>query len=211
MTQPPDEWVTVGQPHRANLKVQRSEFIGIALPCRSEDEFQSQLQGVIREFFDATHHCWAVRLFAGGDERVRSSDAGEPNGTAGRPIASAIEGSSLSDTGVVVVRYYGGVKLGTGGLGRAYRDAAQLVLAEVERVTKYVYADVELEAPFSRVSVIYRMIDPPHVILESEEYGEVNRFRFSVRRGRLESFTQAATLERLSWRCVDRDSDAELL
>lgn len=195
-----DEWVTIRQAHRATVKVQRSEFIGVAFPCVEEEEFQERLRELTGEFFDATHHCWALRLFAGGEQRMRSSDAGEPCGSAGKPIASAIESAGLSDVGVVVIRYYGGVKLGTGGLGRAYREAAQLALAGSASQTRYLYDEVALEVPFPRLSLVYRMIDPPHVLLEGEEYGETNVFRFRVRRSRVETFIETADQERLTRR-----------
>ena len=103
---------------------------------------------------------------------------------------NAITGSTLSDVGVVVVRYYGGVKLGTGGLARAYRDAAQAVLTEVKRETRYVYDEVRVEAPFSRINVLYRLVDPPGVLLSGEEFGERNVFTFRVRRSEADAFRE---------------------
>ena len=206
MSQGSDEWVTIRKPARASLKVQRSEFIGAAFPCGSEEEFQAVLQELTREYFDATHHCWAFRLFAEGELRGRSSDAGEPAGSAGKPIASAIESAGLSDVGVVVIRYYGGVKLGTGGLGRAYREAAQLALADAEREVRHLYEEIAVEVPFPRVSVVYRMIDPPHVLLDAEEYGETNVFRFRVRRSYAARFLDALEQERLTRRFATGDS-----
>jgi len=92
---------------------------------------------VEKRHFDATHHCWAFRLF---DGRARSSDAGEPSGTAGKPIAMAIEGAGLHDVAVIVVRWVGGIKLGTGGLARAYGETAAAVLASAPLVDRYIYA-----------------------------------------------------------------------
>src|SRR5213075_3435360 len=95
----------------------------------------AELQRIQKQHFDATHHCWAFRL----RERSRSSDAGEPSGTAGKPILSAIEGAELFEIGVVVVRWYGGVKLGTGGLSRAYRATATETLRAAAPLDRYVY------------------------------------------------------------------------
>lgn len=184
----PDSYDTIASSHRASIKVSRSEFIGIAFPTSEEDSFFSELQRIEKEFFDATHHCWAFRLFDGGHDRTRSSDAGEPSGTAGKPILNAIVGSALSDVGVVVVRYYGGVKLGTGGLARAYRDAAQEVLNAVARETRYVYDEIRVEAPFSRINQLYRLVEPPRVLLHGEAFGEPNVFTFRVRRSEAETF-----------------------
>lgn len=193
---PADSWTTLREEVRAAIRTQRSEFIGIAFPCASEETFQRQLAAIQREHFDATHHCWAWRLFAGAAPVARSSDAGEPSGSAGRPILGAIESADLYDVAVIVVRYYGGVKLGTGGLGRAYRDAAREALSTGDRLEQYLYERVTAEVPFSQISVPYRLLDPPHVTIESEEYGERNLFTFRVRRSRRDALEQELVRQR---------------
>src|SRR5438477_1517406 len=115
-----DHYLALAERAEYRHKIERSDFLGIAFPVMSEEEFFGELQRIQKQHFDATHHCWAFRL----RERSRSSDAGEPSGTAGKPTLSAIEGAELFEVGVVVVRWYGGVKLGTGGLSRAYRETA---------------------------------------------------------------------------------------
>lgn len=117
-----DSYRTLGAAAEFRQKIERSDFLGLAIPVSDERDFFTQLNAASKRHFDATHHCWAFRLFEG--ERSRRADAGEPSGTAGRPILSAIEGADLFDVAVIVVRWFGGVKLGTGGLGRAYRDTA---------------------------------------------------------------------------------------
>src|SRR4028119_1126266 len=116
-----DHYRTLAGPRELSHKIERSEFLGLAFPVTSEEEFFAVLERAQKKYFDATHHCWAFRLFA--ESRSRSSDAGEPSGTAGKPILAAIEGAALHDLGVIVVRWYGGIKLGTGGLGRGERGA----------------------------------------------------------------------------------------
>ncbi len=127
-----DHYLTLTGRAAARIKVERSEFLGIAVPAATIGEFLEELVAAGKKHHDATHHCWAFRPFAGPD---RSSDAGEPNGTAGKPIANAIKGAGLHDTGVVVVRWYGGVKLGTGGLSRAYHDSAAAALRDAPAPT----------------------------------------------------------------------------
>ena len=107
-----DVYRTIEHPSELRQKIERSEFLGIALPIDSEETFSAELEATRRRYFNATHHCWAFRLFA--DERARSSGAGEPAGSAGKPILSAIGGAKLFDVGVIVVRWFGGMKLGTG-------------------------------------------------------------------------------------------------
>lgn len=181
-----DHFRTIAGPVEFRHKIERSEFLGIAFPIESDEEFFAELERIQKRHFDATHHCWAFRLFRDG--RSRSSDAGEPSGTAGKPILAAIEGADLHDLGVIVVRWYGGIKLGTGGLSRAYRDTAAETLKLAKPLDRYVYTRVRVVAPFEAMNQIYRMIDPPHVLLAEENFGEQNEFGFNVRSSRVEPF-----------------------
>src|SRR5256885_11512633 len=119
-----DHYKALAAPSEFRQKINRSEFLGIAIHVETEDAFFVEFAALTKRHYDATHLCWAFRLFANGEIRARSADAGEPSGTAGKPILSAIEGADLYDAAVVVVRWYGGVKLGTGGISRAYRETA---------------------------------------------------------------------------------------
>jgi uncharacterized YigZ family protein len=177
-------------------KIDRSDFLAIAFPIGSEEQFFEELGAISKRHFDATHHCWAFRLFA--DARSRSADAGEPSGTAGRPILSAIEGADLFDVAVVVVRWFGGIKLGTGGLSRAYRQTAAEALQQAKIVDHYVYDRVGVTAPFDRISEVYRLINPPDVVLIEERFGDQNEFAFDVRRSRREEFVKALAARRLT-------------
>lgn len=181
-----DHYTTVAAPHELRQKIERSEFLGIAFPVTRDEEFFDGLNAAQKRYFDATHHCWAFRLFE--EERARSSDAGEPAGTAGKPILAAIEGASLHDVAVIVVRWYGGVKLGTGGLTRAYRETAAATLREALTVDRYVYERVEVIVPFDALGIVYRLIEQPHVLLVEERYGDRNVFAFDVRLSRAGAF-----------------------
>lgn len=195
-----DEYALVAGETRATIKIQRSEFIGIAFPAPTQEDFDAALARISREHFDATHHCWAWRRVEGGELRSHGSDAGEPSGTAGRPILQAIESAELLDTGVVVVRYYGGVKLGTGGLARAYRDAAREVLDAAQRERRILYNRVVVEVPFSAMSAVYRLVSPPDIVLVSETFGEPNSFELDVRRSRSERFLAQLEEKRIAAR-----------
>lgn len=197
---PTDHYRTIAAPIEFRQKIERSEFLGFAFPVEEEQAFFDQLRAIEKRDFDATHHCWAFRLFNGGDVRARSSDAGEPSGTAGKPIASAIEGADYHDVGVIVVRWYGGVKLGTGGLTRAYREtAAEALKAAVPRDV-YVYDRYTLTVPFDHVSAVYRLVASPDVLLVGETYGETNEFTFDVRRSVAERFEKELIAKRLEFR-----------
>lgn len=174
-----DHYRTLAAPAEFAHKIERSEFLGIAFPVTSEDAFFAELERVQKKHFGATHHCWAFRLFAGS--RSRSSDAGEPSGTAGKPILAAIDGANLHDLGVIVVRWYGGIKLGTGGLSRAYRETAAETLRGAALLDRYVYERIVVIVPFDAISNVYRLVDPPDVVLVEQRYGEENEFVFDVR------------------------------
>lgn len=193
-----DHYRTVADRAEFRQKIERSDFLGIVFPVSKEESFFAELDGIVKRHFEASHHCWAFRLFH--DSRSRSSDAGEPSGTAGRPILSAIEGSGLFDVAVVVVRRFGGVKLGTGGLSRAYRQTAAEALRKAEIIDRYEYERLYVIVPFDRLADAYRLIDPPDVLLIGEEFGDRNEFAFDVRHSRREEFAQTLAAKRLTLR-----------
>ena len=197
MSDPIDHYRTLAEPAELRQKIERSEFLGIGFPVTTEEAFFAELERVQKRYFDATHHCWAFRLFA--DTRSRSSDAGEPSGTAGKPTLAAIEGAALYDIGVIVVRWYGGVKLGTGGLSRAYRDTAAETLRNAKLLDRYVYARIRVIVPFDSLSHIYRLVNPPDVVLVEERYGEENEFFFDVRLSGVATFTKRLVELRLRY------------
>lgn len=201
---PTDHYRTIATPVEFRQKIERSDFHGIAFPIAREEDFFAELDRTAKRHFDATHHCWAFRLFGTGgaperspQQRSRSSDAGEPAGTAGRPILSAIEGADLYDLAVIVVRWFGGIKLGTGGLSRAYRDTAAQTLRCAEISDRFVYERFRITAPFEVLGTIYRLVDPPDVLLTKEYFGEPNEFDLDVRRSKADVFAMTLAEKRL--------------
>jgi uncharacterized YigZ family protein len=192
-----DHYRTLAAPSEFRQKIDRSEFLGIAVHVETEDAFFAELAALTKRHYDATHLCWAFRFFANGDIRARSADAGEPSGTAGKPILSAIEGADLFDAGVIVVRWYGGVKLGTGGLSRAYRETAAEALRAASIDDRYIYQRFRIAVAFDQFGVVYRLIDAPHVLLAAERFGETNEFDFDVRLSRADEFAKTLIEKRL--------------
>lgn len=127
------ELVTLAGPGTAQLRVLGSRFLAVAQPVTSEQEMAQHVLRREREYHDATHHCFASIL--GPDRRAQSSDAGEPRGTAGLPILRAIESAKLTNTLVIVTRYFGGKKLGKGNLARAYGTCASEALSTAPKKT----------------------------------------------------------------------------
>lgn len=117
------------------LTLKGSRFIGIVMPCPAESDIQTNISSVMERYRDATHYCWAA-IFNGSERRERSSDNGEPSGTAGKPILFSLKGTGLSDIMCVVVRYFGGTLLGTGGLVHAYGETSKLALTHVRSVDR---------------------------------------------------------------------------
>jgi uncharacterized YigZ family protein len=135
MHDPPDSYTTLAAAGAADLKVRRSTFLAMAAPAADDGAARAVVEELRRRHHDARHVCSAWRLGRGAGLREQRHDDGEPSGTAGEPILQAIRGLDLTDAVVAVVRYFGGVKLGTGGLARAYAAAAQAALAAAPRRT----------------------------------------------------------------------------
>ena len=129
------DYNTIAGTRESEMTLKGSRFIGILMPCPREDCIQENIAKVSERYRDATHYCYAA-VFNGSERRERSSDNGEPSGTAGKPILFALKGAGISDAMVVVVRYFGGTLLGTGGLVHAYGETAKLVLDGVEKVAR---------------------------------------------------------------------------
>lgn len=150
-TPPSGSYSTLSSTHRTETRVRGSRFIATAFHSGDEETARRRLQEVREEYHDATHHGFALRLAGPHDApRERSQDDGEPPGTAGLPILQAIRSELLFDTAVVVSRYFGGTKLGRGGLARAYRDAARLALAGAPRTTRFACSTLRILVPLDR-------------------------------------------------------------
>jgi len=176
---------------RAEVRDRGSRFLAIAGKVSSQDEVEAALAALRREFPDATHHCYAWRL--GWPAAERAADAGEPGGTAGMPILQVLRGAGLSDALLVVVRWFGGTKLGKGGLARAYAAAAREALAGLPTAARVAREEIEVSVPLERVGAVKRLLRPPAIELLAEEYGERARLRLGVERPQL-----AALRERLA-------------
>ena len=133
---------------RAEIEIKRSRFIATAVPVFSVDEAKAFIRRMKQEFGDATHNVPAYQIGHGASIIAHSSDDGEPSGTAGRPLLAVLQGSGLGDIAIVVTRYYGGAKLGTGGLVRAYGDAGKAVLAVLPRAKRATIDTVQLDVPY---------------------------------------------------------------
>lgn len=177
-----------------------SRFIGLALHVRSPEEAAETLERLHREHHDAAHVAFAWKIGAEPSAGVRVSDDGEPAGTAGKPILAAIESSGLTDVLAAVVRHFGGTKLGTGGLARAYRRAAERALDAAGSDTVYDTMCVEVRVPHAKTGLARRLIDPPSIRLRSERFEPEPVLTLEVRRSRLPALRAALEEARLEFR-----------
>lgn len=154
-----------------SIKVEGSRFIADLFPVTEEEEAKHLLESVRKRYYDATHHTFAYVI---GAEKniVRYSDDGEPNGTAGVKIYSAIQGRDCSDVLLVVTRYFGGTKLGVGGLGRAYFDAAESVLTTAHFITKAVVKEMQIAFPFTETNPVMNLINTQKLRITDTHYSE---------------------------------------
>ncbi len=136
---------------RAEIEVKNSRFIATAAPAFTVDEAKAFVKRIKDEFADASHNVPAYQIGFGASVTAHCNDDGEPSGTAGRPMLAVIQGSGLGDIAVVVTRYFGGTKLGTGGLVRAYGDAVKAVLSVLPLAEKVPTHTVMLALPYSHL------------------------------------------------------------
>ena len=184
---------------RCETREKASRFLAFAFPVACETEASQAIARLKKEFHDATHVAFAWSLGSGDAASKRSSDAGEPSGTAGKPIASAIESAGVTDVLLAVVRYFGGTKLGTGGLARAYREAAALALAAAGVETRHEIGRIVVRCPYGRVGALKRLIHPPEVTLSEETYGETPALRLTVFRDSLPALLAALEEARFAY------------
>jgi len=171
---------------RGLYKEKGSKFIAVATGVTSVDEVRQHLDSLRKEFHDARHHCYAYRL---GDEpyEYRYQDDGEPSGTAGKPIYGQIQSFELTDVLIVVIRYFGGIKLGTGGLISAYRAAAKDAVTNGEIVSKIRTSRLEIRFDYEKMNDVMRIIKEENLHIISQESELKCRILLEIRRRKIET------------------------
>jgi uncharacterized YigZ family protein len=203
MSKSPDTYHRVGAYAFREIKVKGSRFIAEVWPVSGESDALEQVEGVRKREYNATHHCWAYRLGPAGDT-FRYQDDGEPSGTAGRPVYRQIEGRGLTNTLAVVTRYFGGTKLGTGGLIRAYGDAASAVLEAGGSAEEILCDRFLLRFSYIDTSPAMHTIESFGGAIERSGYSDETELLVAVRRSLGPAF-EAGFVENLGGRgSVDR-------
>lgn len=178
--QPLDTYRTLAQTSEGLYKEKGSKFIARANPVQDEEAIKEILESLRKEFFDARHHCYAWILGPKG-ERYRANDGGEPNHSAGDPILGQIRSLELTNTLVVVVRYFGGTKLGVSGLIQAYRTAAAEALSANEIKEEVVRETLKLEYGYELTNEVMRLLSEYDMQVEDQQFTHKCFMQVSVR------------------------------
>lgn len=181
------KYLTVEKPGEASFTEKRSRFIGFAYPAATIAEAKERMAGLQREYCDARHVCWAWVIGPETPESY-STDNGEPSGTAGKPILGQINSRGLCNVVVGVVRYFGGIKLGTPGLIAAYRLAASMALDEAGTIEREEMTELAFTFSYGDMNAVMQLVKSPGVEVLDRSFDNTCSLRLSLPK------TQAATL-----------------
>ena len=180
-----DTYKTIAEPSEGIYTEKRSKFIAIALPVRTLDEIKAHLETYQKKYYDARHVCYAYML---GHERknFRANDNREPSGTAGKPILGQINSNGLTDILIVVIRYFGGIELGTSGLIVAYRTAAAEAIAAAEIEERTVDEDITIAFEYPYLNGIMRIVKEENPVIVSQKFEMDCEMPLRIRKGEAE-------------------------
>jgi uncharacterized YigZ family protein len=178
-------YFTIERSSVAEFKDRGSRFIAYAYPVQKVEEFKTLLQQLKKEHIKAVHHCFAWRIGWDGN-RFRVSDDGEPGGTAGRPILGQIDSKQLTDTAVIVVRYFGGTLLGVPGLIQAYKSATAMALQLIPIVQKPIEIMYELQFDYTQMNEVMNIVKQSGCNVIGQEMQLFCLLRIGVPKARLQ-------------------------
>lgn len=177
-----DTYKTIAAPvEEVIFKEKSSKFLGYAFPVTSEEEIKAHLEAVKKAHFSARHWCYAWQLGYGRHQRYRANDDGEPNNTAGIPIYGQIQSFELTNVLVIVVRYFGGIKLGVGGLVQAYKTTAQLTLQETEIEEKLITEELVINFDYPLMNKVMRVVKEQNLTVTAQHLTETCELHLAIR------------------------------
>lgn len=183
-------YCTIAKESEGLYKEKGSRFIALAYPVRTEEEVKQHVADVKKKYYDARHHCYAYILGANKDA-YRMNDDGEPSGTAGRPIHGQLLSKDLTDTLIIVIRYFGGIKLGVSGLINAYKTAAKDALDNNTIVEKFVEEDYQLRFPPLSMNKVMQLLKRETVKITDQQYDTDCIIRFTVQKRDADNLLEA--------------------
>ncbi|MBQ9508827.1 MAG: YigZ family protein [Bacteroidales bacterium] len=176
-----DTYKTIAGPSEGIYREKGSKFIALAFPVETEAEVKEKLAEIQKQYFDARHHCYSYILGPNKDA-YRLNDNGEPSGTAGRPIHGQLLSKDLTNTLVIVVRYFGGIKLGVSGLINAYKTAAKDALDAATIIEKTVDETYKVSFDYSVMNSVMQLLKDPYVSILGQGYEDRYLISFKIRR-----------------------------
>lgn len=177
-----DTFKTVKETAKGLFTEKKSKFIAFAIPVETVDDVKLEIEKYRKEYYDARHVCWAYML--GSDrEEFRSNDDGEPSGTAGKPILGQINSNELTNILIVVIRYFGGVKLGTSGLISAYKEAAIEAIANAEIVEKTVDIEIGFQFEYPFMNDVMKIVKDLEPVILTQQYDTDCFMSLRIRKG----------------------------
>ncbi|HEX9917363.1 MAG TPA: YigZ family protein [candidate division Zixibacteria bacterium] len=186
-----DSFSSIRRFNQSQLRVKGSKFIASAFPVENEKEVQDSIGKIRKEFYDATHHSFAYRIKLKEKDIFRASDAGEPKGTAGEPILLTIRSRNLYNILVVVTRYFGGTKLGKGGLSRAYQQAASEVLETSKIVERLITRELEFIFPLNMIGKVTQVLNKYGARILEKDFQTEGKLNIEVRTSQKENLVKA--------------------
>lgn len=165
------QYLTIAAPSSSTYKEKNSKFLAFAYPVNSEAEIKEILNNLKKEYFDARHYCYAYRLQANG-QVYRANDDGEPNHSAGDPILGQLKSANLTYTLLVVVRYFGGIKLGVSGLIQAYKTAAQQAISAATIVQQIEQIQLILNFNYEQLSTVMNVVKDSSIKIINQDFSE---------------------------------------
>lgn len=180
-----DSYRTIAGAAEAIYKEKSSKFLAYAYPVQSEEQIRTLVEALHKRYYDATHHCYAWRLGPKG-EAFRANDDGEPSGTAGKPILGQLLSHELTDCLIVVVRYFGGTKLGVSGLIAAYRESAAEAIAAAQIIERTVDRIIRFEFSYLSMNDVMRIIKEEQPEIREQAFDNLCRMSVAIRESRAE-------------------------
>ncbi len=178
-----DTYLTIAAPVETIYKEKSSKFLTYAWHVTDAEQVRELLDGLRKRYYDATHHCYAYRIGPRG-KQFRANDDGEPSGTAGKPILGQLLSRDVTDCLVVVVRYFGGTKLGVSGLIDAYKTSTAMVLDEAEIVERTIDREITITFPYASIGEVMKIIKEEKPKVREQIFDNTCRIELSVRLSR---------------------------
>lgn len=176
-----DVFKTIATPASARFTEKMSRFLAFIHPVRNADEAKALVKEYTAKYHDSRHVCWAYML---GPQRMewQLTDNGEPSGTAGRPILGQINSFGLTDVIILVVRYFGGIKLGTPGLIAAYREAARMAIEDASIIECFDMAEIKVSFPYQAMNEVMKLAKQPGITMSDQAFDNMCSLSLRIRR-----------------------------